>query len=141
MASTTYANASSNIQTTIYNLLNSNLSNVNVLDGTPKQLMKGTGFPYVIVRTPTLSDDNIVLNNRFAEVTAVMEIEIWSEKESVVRSFYDSIRSIFRDNLSTTEGIKIFNYVISSSTLATFQVSENKTVHKMTLLARFKFGG
>jgi len=140
MAST-YATLQSNAHTTVYNLIKDNVTSATVIDGTPPELFKGTGYPYIIVRTPEPVDERIVFSNTFFDVRVPLDIEIWSFQESVVRGLSDEVRDTLRSNASTFETQKLFNLRIESSSINPIGISENKTAHRMILRPSWRFGG
>lgn len=136
-----YANLQTEIQSAIYDLLNSNISNVTVVDGLPNELMRGTGFPYIIVRTPNPQDNNITFSSTFVETTVPVEIEIWSQQESVVRSISDSVREVLLTNVATLEGEGAFNGRVQNSSINPFSISENKVAHRMNMVFTYMMTG
>ena len=136
-----YATLQSSLQSTVYTLLSDNIDNVTVVDGVPKALLKGTGFPYIIVRTPTPTDEIVTFSTTFRETTPSLDIEIWSEQESVVRTLSDSVREVLLENEATLRGAGAYNPKIISSSITPFAISANKTAHHMVMTLTSQFTG
>lgn len=101
MAVIAYENVSNELQSQIISILKNNSSNThsfttNVLDGSPKSLWQGRGFPYVLVHTPMISEENITMSKKLMKAT--VEIEIISEQEGIVRQVYDAVRTDLNNN-------------------------------------------
>ena len=79
------------------------------MDGVPKKLMEGTGFPYVLTRTPEVREDRVTMEKY--ESICTMIIQVVSKRESVARSLADEVRGLLKDNINTTKANHLFNFV------------------------------
>jgi hypothetical protein len=101
MAVIAYENVSSELQSQIREILADSSSNTyaltqNVMDGMPIDLIKGRGFPYVLVHSPVISEDRLTMSKFI--MTANVRIEIISEQEQHARSVYDAVRQDLKED-------------------------------------------
>jgi len=119
-----YSNIAVQLQSTVINILrnDSTVSGLtsNILDGVPAGLWKGTGFPYILVHTPTIEDTRITTTK--IRNDAFMEIEIISHQESVVRTLVDAVRNALKSNQNTTRAENAYLYRNSSGSMNPFPI-------------------
>lgn len=95
-----------------------------VLDGRPDQLMKGIGFPYVLVHSPERGQEEM-MTNTMRKIPISLTLEIFaSDKESIVRTLAGQVFGILRNNKTITRGKKVFKYIVNTSAL-NIDVNEN----------------
>lgn len=145
MAVTTYNNIQSNVQSTIHSIISDNITSTtaNIIDGTPTNLIRGHGFPYILIRTPTVSDTLPVFRSNLSEVIITTDIEVWTKQESLARTLSDSVRQHLRAsaNITTFETAKLFRQKIDSSDLTSFILEDETVAYRILLRVRMHFGG
>lgn len=97
----TVANTLSGAQGNLWTLIKNDVTVLsftkNILDGVPVGLTKGTGFPYVIVPTPTIEAGEWATFSKRNEFI-VFKIQVYDRKESVLRGLCDAIRNVAETN-------------------------------------------
>lgn len=100
----TYGTILNNLQSTVYNIIKNDSTvqskTTNVMDGVPAQMIRGVGFPYILVHTPEGSEERVTITK--FKVNATVHIEVVSKTESIVRETADAVRDALRSNQSTT---------------------------------------
>jgi len=135
-------------QSTIRNLIYDNRTDpygdIKVLDGNPQDIMKGTGYSFVIVQTPTTNEERLTMgHNPIFKNTISVSIEIWSRRESSAREISDMVRNILKTQQATTRAVDMVLYNIERSDMATGELPSagKPTVYTITLLATYDWYG
>ena len=113
----------------------------NVFDGVPTSLLRGTGFPYVVVHTPTLKEDRYT-QSRF-RVMLDFRIQIYDKKESNLRPLADAVRNCLKTYQSYERAYRLTNFTINSTDLGReFLPDEGSTpVWVYTINVEFRWVG
>jgi len=137
MGEVTYANFLTEAQANLWNLLKANATVLsytkNVLDGVPIGLTEGTGFPYVIVPTPTVTEEKYITFSKKIQ-TVSFKIDIFDRKESVSRLLGDAVKNCIETNkasFSTSYGM--YRFINSSSSLTYVRQADRAIVYDYTL--------
>ena len=77
-------------------------ADVKILDGIPVDMLKGIGFPYIIVHTPEENTERLTFSKHKTEFT--VHIEILDRRESNVRILSDEVKNALDSNQNTTKG-------------------------------------
>jgi len=140
MATIEYSNVSNELHTQVLSILQSDSTisgkTSNVMDGSPKELWKGRGFPYILVHTPVVSEEKKT-QTKFMMV-ARMKIEIVSIQESKVRALYDNVRNALKTNRKTISVNHAYNYVNASTAQPIPTILNGKTVWTITMTAQYQ---
>jgi len=141
MTAITVANALSASQGNLWTLIKTDATVLsytkNVLDGVPIGLTKGTGFPYVIVPTPTIDQGEWATFSKRNEYL-VFNIEVYDRKESVLRSLCDAIRNVCETNrvlFATSNGM--YQYTNTSTSMSYMVDDDNSVVYNYTITLRY----
>jgi len=132
MGDVTYEDLLTESQANVWNTRKANTTILsytkNILDGVPEGLTKGTGFPYVVVATPTIeSEPNLCFGGRKMS-TINFEIRVYNKKESVNRLLCDAIRYCLENNLSTFKNDYGMMKYLNTSTHRSFYYQEDGSV-------------
>jgi hypothetical protein len=139
MVDVTYSTIETDIQTLVYNLIKNNLStSANVLDGRPDQLMRGVGFPYILVHSPERGQEE-KLTNTLRKIPVTLTIEIFaSDKESIVRTLSGEALGILKTNQNTTRDDKVFKYLVNNSALNIDIAENDKKIFSMIMIVGYE---
>jgi hypothetical protein len=109
----------------------------NILDGVPVGLTKGTGFPYVIVPTPTGETGGWkTLSKRNEWLT--FTIEVYDRKESVLRGLCDAIRNVCENNrVLFARDNGMYQYENSSTALGYLTDEDGSIVYNYTITLKY----
>lgn len=120
---------------------NSTTGTTNIFDGIPTALLRGTGFPTIIVHTPTISEERYT-QTRF-KIMVTFDIEVIDKKEGNVRVLSDAVRNALSSNQSSLRGNRLTHYRVADSFLShTFLADEQSTpVWSNTLQVEFRWCG
>ena len=122
-----YTNVLNTVQQNVYQILtndstvttSSTYGTVNIMDGMPAMFWRNKGFPYILVRTPSIEEERIT-QTRFRATTRV-PIEIYSRKESTVRQLADAVRTALYNYRHTTAATgKMCLYRVASGSMDHF---------------------
>ena len=119
MTITTLANAIQTLQSNIISILQADttlltfthankttdsqsLSKLTIVDGIPAGLLRGEGFPYIIVHTPEIDSTRLTMRKHKEEMT--IHIEIIDRMEGNVRILLDGVISAINNAQVTTKG-------------------------------------
>jgi len=144
-----YATVEEDVQSTIFTIINNDTTsitfhnnetgtlanNVTVLDGIPQNLVINTGFPYVLVQTPYITEERSTKNKFGLQVTS--PIEIFDKKEKNVRRIIGAIRSALSSNQATTRAIHLTNMLIKSTPM-TRTIGDTSKIYNGHLRVRYK---
>ena len=72
-----------------------------ILDGVPVGLIKGTGFPYIIVHTPEVEETRLSFSKHKIELN--VHIEIITRREGQVRILTDAVKDSLQNSQNTTK--------------------------------------
>jgi hypothetical protein len=135
---TTYNSIETDIQTIVYNIINSNkVTACTVLDGMPDQLMKLQGFPYVLVHSPERGEEKM-LTHKIRLIPLDLTIEIFArDKESIARTLAGEVLGRLQSNQATTFNSKVFKYKTSKTNLNIDYV-ENVKIFKITATVKYE---
>jgi len=113
----------------------------NILDGIPTSLYRGTGFPYIIVHTPTIRCDRYTQTKM--RVMIAFNIEVYDKKEGNVRKLGDAIRNLLYTQQSALRENRFTNMTIKSTSISReFLPDESSTpVWKYTVSPEFRWCG
>jgi len=78
------------------------LSDLSIMDGVPVQLIKGIGFPHIIVHTPEENTERLTLTKFKTEFN--VHIEIIDRYEGNVRILTDAVKDALHNAQTTTKG-------------------------------------
>ena len=137
-----YKNIEDELHTAVYNIIKNDPDissyTTNIYDGIPVQLRRGTGFPYIIVHTPTVREDQITVTKSMVDST--IQTEIIDKKESNVRILVGLVRHALKINRVTLRGNTFYLYNIGRTNLNRTIVSDEKRipVWYITLFASFR---
>ena len=94
---TTYANLLSSVQSAFYTCLSTDSSvtayTAKIFDGIPSFMLRGEGFPYIIIHNPRFKEE--ILRLRKKHITITQSIEIWDTQEGKVRTIMDAVKQSF----------------------------------------------
>ena len=145
MGEVTYANFLSEAQSNLWTLLKADATlatyTKNVLDGIPLGLTKGTGFPYVIVPTPEVTDEHYLTFSKKIEAVS-FKVEVFDRKESVLRNVCDAIRNCVGSAANTkifgnTYGMYKF---LNATTSLGYDIQEdNSVVYNYTMTLTYEW--
>jgi len=143
MGEVTYANLLSEAQANLWNTLKADTTlasyTKNVLDGVPVGLTSGTGFPYVIVPTPTLNESQFTFGARKTS-TIEFRVQVFDRKESVLRSVCDAVRNSCETNKATfRNSYGMFNYLNSQTTMSYVVQDDNAVVYNYEMIIIFEW--
>ncbi len=112
---TTAATIRNNIHTTVINLLknDSTVGTKNFYDGNPYDATSA-GFPYIIVRTPSIIPLRKSLSNKLKR-TALLQISVVSQKEGLVRQLADAVANSLETNQDITRAQNMYWCLVDSS--------------------------
>jgi len=130
-------NGQSVLRTLIYNNATVAAITTKVLDGVPTELIKGTGFPYIIVHMPRISEDTLRIRRK--RVIILSTIEVWDKRESVVRTLCDAIRQAVVDGDSSMKAEGFFERNIDSSGLDFTILTDNTALYTGTITISYKW--
>jgi hypothetical protein len=117
MATPSYANILQEVQSRLYNLISTDITtytfsadsqtftvgigtnNATVVDGIPKKLIQGTGYPYIIIPTGEVTEEILTMTKKKVRITT--RIEIYARREKSLRIMSDRIREILETNKNT----------------------------------------
>jgi hypothetical protein len=113
----------------------------NILDGIPTSLLRGTGFPYLIVHTPVVKEERYT-QTRF-KIMLDFRIQVFDKKESNLRPLIDAVRNCLKTYQSYERQYRLTNFTINSSDLSReFLPDEESTpVWVYTLNVEFRWVG
>jgi hypothetical protein len=113
-----YSNVSNELQAQVIALLRADATiaaiTTNILDGSPKEMWDGRGYPYVLCHSPEISETKLTLTK--FDMYARILIEVVSEQESVARQLYDAVRDCLKSN--KLRGSKAYHYRNAGSNLS-----------------------
>jgi len=143
MTAITVANTLSASQENIWTLIKNDSTVLsftkNILDGVPVGLTRGTGFPYVIVPTPTITAGAWrTLAHRDEFLT--FKIEVFDRKESVMRKLCDAIRNVLETNrvaFATENGM--YQYFNTSTDMTYVVEEDNSIVYNYTITVKYQW--
>lgn len=156
----TYSNISDKLQSTVFGIINADSTSLTfkdangsditatlqddmtVLDGIPEKLLRGEGFPYVIIRTPTRAE--VVKGNNPSKSIVILnqEIEIWTKKEGDGRIWFDAIANSLRSNQATTRVEKFYIHEgIDLSDVSPTTFDDESVAWNLTLNIKYRFVG
>jgi len=145
MTATTYANAVSNIQSTVYGIINADATVAtyckHIIDGTPLKVSRERGFPYIIVGTPSMPRTPRVLNNATFDHDITIPITVASVKESVVRNVADSVMNALNSNQSTTRTAKLNWFKVKSTSMTPQMLDDGTIVYMYEINVGYRFTG
>jgi hypothetical protein len=141
MATTvTQANALTASQGNLWSLIKTDTTVLtftkNVLDGVPLGLTKGTGFPYVIVPTPTIRYGGWKTLSKRNEYL-VFAIEVYDRKESVLRGLCDAIRNVCETNRVLFALSNQMQYQNTSTSLGYLIDEDGSVVYNYTITVEY----
>lgn len=114
-----YSNMLDYAHTTIVDMLTTNAIiadyTTNILDGIPTNLYRGVGFPYIVVNTPTVSDDRYTQTQIRSMLT--FTIEIYDKKENNVREIADAIKNCLYSEQAQLREKRLTHMVIKNTRL------------------------
>lgn len=94
----------------------SSLSSFKILDGLPSELLRGTGFPYIIVHTPEENTQRLTAGFAPTFVSILeIQIDVVDKMEGNVRLIADRIRQRLynlRATSGTTTGTRPQNFIL-----------------------------
>ena len=113
------ANAIQNLQADIINILKADtavltttnaadesqttrIMDLKIVDGVPSNLLKGTGFPFIIVHTPEEDSSRLTMTKHRTEF--IVHIEIIDRREGNVRILTDAVKYALQNAQTTTKG-------------------------------------
>jgi hypothetical protein len=139
----TYANFLTEGQANLWNLLKADATVLsytkNILDGVPLGLTEGTGFPYIIVPTPTVSEEHYITFSKKIE-TVVFRIDIFDRKESVSRLLGDAVRSCIETNKATFgTSYGMYRFINASTSLSYVRVDDRSVVYDYALNIEYEW--
>uniref|UniRef100_A0A6M3IJ34 Tail protein n=1 Tax=viral metagenome TaxID=1070528 RepID=A0A6M3IJ34_9ZZZZ len=144
---TTYSNIIYSSRDSVWSYLRSDLENhsdtslktSNVFTSIPKSLAKGTGFPYVIVPSPSLSEERITFTQK--KILVTFDIDIWISKSSTIK-LVDRIRTLLSSVSSTFSGtLNLNQFLNSSGSPETIELPNGEFVKKYTLTIQYEWVG
>lgn len=145
MTATTYANAVSNIQTTLYNIINTDSTVAtyckHIIDGNPAKLSRERGFPYIIVGTPTMTRNIRVLDNNTFEHDVTLTITVASVKESVVRNVADAVMNALKTSQATTRAAKLHWFKVKSTSMRPLMMDDGTYSYLYDINVGYRFVG
>jgi len=120
MPTTTYSTVITDTQHQVVDILKNDstvLTYTNiVLDGFPSDLLKRRAFPFILVRTPTVSEENLTISSK-KSIDITLDIEIYAGKEGMGREVADAVRAALYNNRNTTKDRRLYWQNISSTDL------------------------
>ena len=122
------------------------LSQFTILDGMPTDLIKGTGFPYIIVHTPTEETFKKTLNTKY-QSNLEIQIEVYDRRESCVRTLIDMVRSSVLNGIATWRARDMFMMPMdtrihsTSPKVSYLPMDRTKPVWYMSIFIPFKWSG
>lgn len=149
MAKTTYANAVTNIQSTIYGVISADSAvkalmappPYHIIDGSPYKLSRERGFPYIIVPSPTMSRNIRVLDNNTFEHDVSLTITIASIQESVVRSIADAVMNALKTNQATTRAANLYWFKVKSTSEKPVMLDNGDMTYQYDINIGYRFVG
>jgi len=137
------------VQKTIWNILLSDSMvayfTPKVIDQIPTALMKGSGFPYIIVYTPTVSKNQLTLSSSgLIDKTVHIMIETYDKKQINVRQLADAIDTALTTNqTAVTEPTRIWQSRVISENMRSMSLPDEETypVWVMTQIYEFRWYG
>lgn len=127
-----------NLWTLIRNDVTVSAITKNVLDGIPVGLTAGTGFPYVIVPTPEVTNgERVTLNSKREHVT--FKVSVFDRKESVLRTLCDAIRNAVETNKNVFAGYGMYQYMNTSTSLSYVIQEDNAVVYNYVLSFEYEW--
>jgi hypothetical protein len=152
MTNTMYANASSNIQTTVRDILKADTNtfyikdrdtntytssvtlasmNIKIIDGTPSfDTLAKASFPLILVHS-ALIDEKRLTNTKF-KFESRCKIEIMTTEEGNCRRIYDAVRNALKSANSTSLIVKLWWREIVNPNLENFIGPNNKAIYTIT---------
>jgi hypothetical protein len=130
----TYANLRSSVHTVIYGILTADttltaLTN-NIVDGSLYKVVQQRGFPYVLIKTPTVEEHrNRSTDNSVFHQEITIRISVASIKESVVRSVADAVINALETNQVTTRAAGLNWYKLRGASQREYMMDNQDTVH------------
>lgn len=117
-----------------------------ILDGVPSDMLKGTGFPYIIVHTPEQDTNRLTLGDSFKLKTEFsVHIEVIDRRERNVRILTDGVIDALFDAQTTTraDGFYLFGKSIRTNVNYTYlpEGAREKAVWHMDLFFTFMWSG
>ena len=163
MANASFSQIVQNLQSDIITILNTDtttttftysdsttatrsLSNFKIVDGMPSDLLKGTGFPYIIVHTPTERTSKKTLSAKYQSMLEI-QIEVYDRREGNVRILIDMVRDAIKRGISTWMDRGMFFLPMGTEIRSTISVSmlpsepAGKPVWFASLFVPFKWSG
>jgi hypothetical protein len=130
----TYSSILSTAQSTLWAAISGNAiiiaSTAKVVDGLPVQLLKGTGFPFIIVHTPSSPENFKSFRKRSGQVA--FSIEIWDKKELISRVLADAVRNaVYTDVTMNAAGFVLRDMQVQAVNMS---VQEDSSVIYTTII-------
>ena len=133
----TYATFLTNAQANLWDLI-SNDSVIqsytkNVLDGIPVGLTKGTGFPYIIIPTPTVPSAGHITLTHVREIIE-FKVDVFDRRERVLRPLCDRIRDLCEHAevlFRNTYGM--LHFITGNTTMSYVVVEDGSIVYNYTM--------
>jgi len=131
MGEVTYANFLSEAQANLWALLRADATiatyTKNIVDGIPLGLTKHEGFPYIIVPTPKINDEEYLTFTRKRE-SITFNIDVFDRKEAVLRKLCDAVRNCAETNKNLfRNSYGMFKFMNAAGDL-TYDVQEDGAV-------------
>lgn len=148
LSSVSTSNMHTLAQKIVYNILNSDnmvsYFGANLKDQIPPDLERGGGFPYIIINSPTISEERLTLGpaRKFKD-KVFLAVEIYSKIQKNVREVADAVRSALVSNQDTSRGGGLYWLNITRTSLAhTFYAGEETyPIWALTLGLEFMWTG
>lgn len=149
MVSSDFSNMVDNIQTTLVTILKADTViddyTKNILDGTPTNLTKNVGYPYILVHTPTFEDTKLTQGySPKYKTQVIVPIEVIDKREGNVRKLCDAVRNSLKTNQATTRGVKVFNLQCGRTRMSTGEIpteTGSVTIYTINFPVRLDFYG
>lgn len=111
-----------------------------IIDQIPPAMMKGAGFPYIIVHTPTITEEPLTLGpSRKVENTIRIKIETYDKKQINIRRIADAIKNTLSTNQATTKATLIYWMRLASESLRSHYLPDEKTYPVWLMTQEFEF--
>ena len=133
----TYAAFLNNAQANLWYLISNDATvktfTTNVLDGIPRGLTEGTGFPYIIVPTPVTGGENyLTFKNKKDKI--IFKVPVYDRKESVLRPLCDAVRNACQTNTALfRNSYGMLKFIAGETTMAYVMTPDRQVVYEYTL--------
>jgi len=142
-AEVTYANLLKQAQEDVWRLIDESATiqtyTKTILSNFPAScLTKNTGFPFIVVPIPSISEEQITMGQK--RIYLIFNIEIWFKKlDSLV--LVDALRTLLSSNDGTFSGPYNLNQFLSSGGVTAIDLPDGSQVNQYILSVEYEWIG